>query len=163
MDYIFKDLFSQHGLQEREGQTRLCHEMLEAMFSGKIMLSDAGTGIGKTYAYLAAAIVVVLPVSAAWPAASGRTWGSPFVRCFLNGPLDCLDLLCKPSAHPPAEGNGTGRPWRGAIHGPSGGLNCFQPPDSATCLTCRQTMRVSLCTRSGVVAHKLPCLFYRWS
>lgn len=57
VDYIFKDLFSQHGLQEREGQTRLCHEMLEAMFSGKIMLSDAGTGIGKTYAYLAAAII----------------------------------------------------------------------------------------------------------
>ena len=57
VDYIFKDLFSQHGLQEREGQTGLCHEMLEAMFSGKIMLSDAGTGIGKTYAYLAAAII----------------------------------------------------------------------------------------------------------
>ena len=71
----------------------------------------------------------------------------------------CRYLLLAPSA----EGNGTGRPRRGAIHGPSGGLNCFQPSDSAACLTCRRTMRVSLCTRSGVVAHRLPCLFCRWS
>ncbi len=31
--------------------------MLDAMFENRIALSDAGTGIGKTYAYLTAAIV----------------------------------------------------------------------------------------------------------
>ena len=56
-DYIFKELFPQCGMKERQGQTSLCHEMLDAMFGGKIMLSDAGTGIGKTYAYLTAAVI----------------------------------------------------------------------------------------------------------
>ena len=56
-DYIFKELFPQCGMKERQGQTGLCHEMLDAMFGGKIMLSDAGTGIGKTYAYLTAAVI----------------------------------------------------------------------------------------------------------
>ena len=56
-DYIFKELFPQCGMKERQGQTSLCHEMLDAMFGAKIMLSDAGTGIGKTYAYLTAAVI----------------------------------------------------------------------------------------------------------
>ena len=34
--------------------------MLDAMFENRIALSDAGTGIGKTYAYLTAAIVYSL-------------------------------------------------------------------------------------------------------
>ena len=57
VDYIFKELFPQCGMKERQGQTSLCHEMLDAMFGAKIMLSDAGTGIGKTYAYLTAAVI----------------------------------------------------------------------------------------------------------
>ena len=44
-------------MTERPEQIRLSHTMLDAMFENRIALSDAGTGIGKTYAYLTAAIV----------------------------------------------------------------------------------------------------------
>ena len=36
----------------RPSQIELSHKMLDAMIHSKIALSDAGTGIGKTYAYL---------------------------------------------------------------------------------------------------------------
>ena len=35
----------------------LCHEMLDTLFEGKIALCDAGVGIGKTHAYLAACLL----------------------------------------------------------------------------------------------------------
>lgn len=57
VDMIFKELFPEHGMKERKEQTALCHSMLDAMFDSSLMLSDAGTGIGKTYAYLVAAVV----------------------------------------------------------------------------------------------------------
>ena len=57
VDMIFQKLFPEHGMKERAGQIELCHNMLSAMFEKKIMLSDAGTGLGKTYAYLVAAVV----------------------------------------------------------------------------------------------------------
>jgi len=57
LEMIFRTLFPQYGMKEREGQIDLAHDMLSAMFGDNIMLSDAGTGIGKTYAYLVAAIV----------------------------------------------------------------------------------------------------------
>ena len=55
IDHIFQDLLPAHGMAQRPEQIQLSHRMLEAMQDGKIALCDAGTGIGKTYAYLAAA------------------------------------------------------------------------------------------------------------
>ena len=55
IDHIFQDLLPAHGMAQRPEQIQLSHRMLEAMQDGRIALCDAGTGIGKTYAYLAAA------------------------------------------------------------------------------------------------------------
>lgn len=57
IDHIFKDLLPARGMAERPAQVALCHQMLNAMLTGSIALCDAGTGIGKTYAYLAAGTV----------------------------------------------------------------------------------------------------------
>ena len=57
IDHIFKDLLPNQGMPERPEQIALSHRMLEAMQGGGIALCDAGTGIGKTYAYLVAGIV----------------------------------------------------------------------------------------------------------
>ena len=57
LKHIFKELFPAQGLAERPAQTTLSLRMLDAMLSGKIAVCDAGTGIGKTYAYLAAGTV----------------------------------------------------------------------------------------------------------
>ena len=55
IDHIFKDLFPAQGMTERSEQIKLSHLMLDTMLDGDIALCDAGTGIGKTYAYLTAA------------------------------------------------------------------------------------------------------------
>ena len=57
IDYIFKTLLPQRGMAERPEQLRLCHSILDAMLDGSIALCDAGTGIGKTFAYLTAGIL----------------------------------------------------------------------------------------------------------
>lgn len=57
IDHIFKDLLPLQGMPERPEQIALSHRMLEAMQDGGIALCDAGTGIGKTYAYLVAGIL----------------------------------------------------------------------------------------------------------
>ena len=57
IDHIFKDLLPAQGMPERPEQIALSHRMLAAMQDGGIALCDAGTGIGKTYAYLVAGIV----------------------------------------------------------------------------------------------------------
>ena len=57
IDYIFKTLLPQRGMAERPEQIRLCHSILAAMLDGGIALCDAGTGIGKTFAYLTAGIL----------------------------------------------------------------------------------------------------------
>ena len=53
---IFRDLIPPNGMTVREEQISLCHAMLNALFQNKIILCDAGTGIGKTYAYLTACV-----------------------------------------------------------------------------------------------------------
>nr|WP_325259026.1 ATP-dependent DNA helicase [uncultured Oscillibacter sp.] len=63
IDHIFKDLLPLQGMPERPEQIALSHRMLEAMQDGGIALCDAGTGIGKTYAYLVAGIVFHSPLS----------------------------------------------------------------------------------------------------
>ena len=57
IDRIFKVLLPARNMAERPEQAALCHRMLEAMLEGGIALCDAGTGIGKTYAYLVAGTV----------------------------------------------------------------------------------------------------------
>ena len=57
IDYIFKTLLPQRGMAERPEQIRLCHSILDAMLDGSVALCDAGTGIGKTFAYLTAGIL----------------------------------------------------------------------------------------------------------
>ncbi len=54
IETIFRTLLPRSGMAVREGQVELCHNMLDAMADNKIALSDAGVGIGKTFAYLAA-------------------------------------------------------------------------------------------------------------
>lgn len=58
IDHIFKELLPAQGMKERSEQLLLSHRMLEAMLDGSIALCDAGTGIGKTFAYLVAGIAV---------------------------------------------------------------------------------------------------------
>ena len=57
IDHIFKDLLPTQGMAERPEQVVLSHRMLDAMLDNSIALCDAGTGIGKTCAYLVAGTV----------------------------------------------------------------------------------------------------------
>lgn len=57
IEKVFRDILPKHGLCVREAQIQLCHQMLDTMLGDKIALCDAGVGIGKTYAYLAACII----------------------------------------------------------------------------------------------------------
>lgn len=58
VEKIFRVLLPEQGLAVREEQIRLCHEMLDTLLEGKIALCDAGVGIGKTYAYLVACVLM---------------------------------------------------------------------------------------------------------
>lgn len=58
IEYIFRELLPKHGLKVREEQLRLSHEMLDALWGRQVALCDAGVGIGKTYAYLVACIMM---------------------------------------------------------------------------------------------------------
>ena len=57
IDMIFREILPRNGMAVREAQITLCHTMLNTMENNHIALCDAGTGIGKTYAYLIAGIV----------------------------------------------------------------------------------------------------------
>ena len=58
IERIFRVLLPQNGLAVREEQITLCHVMLDTLLENKIALCDAGVGIGKTYAYLTACILM---------------------------------------------------------------------------------------------------------
>lgn len=58
IEYIFRELLPRNGLKVREEQLKLSHEMLDALWGRQIALCDAGVGIGKTYAYLVACIMM---------------------------------------------------------------------------------------------------------
>lgn len=64
IDHIFKDLLPAQGMAERPEQLKLSHLMLDTMLEGGIALCDAGTGIGKTYAYLVAAVAADIRMGA---------------------------------------------------------------------------------------------------
>lgn len=55
--YIFEELLPGYNLSYRPEQAKLSHFMLDAMIHSRIALCDAGTGVGKTFAYLVAGIV----------------------------------------------------------------------------------------------------------
>ena len=57
IDHIFNDLLPAAGMAKRDKQIALSHNLLDAMLDMKITLCDAGTGIGKTFAYLTAGFV----------------------------------------------------------------------------------------------------------
>ena len=54
IDHVFRNLLPAHRMAERPAQVELSHQMLDTMLNNSIALCDAGTGIGKTYAYLVA-------------------------------------------------------------------------------------------------------------
>ena len=56
-EQLFRTVLPSQGMVVREGQIQLCHAMLDALFGRETALCDAGVGLGKTYAYLAAAIL----------------------------------------------------------------------------------------------------------
>lgn len=58
IETVFRELLPQHGLCVREEQIQLSHQMLSTLLGNKIALCDAGVGIGKTYAYLTACIIM---------------------------------------------------------------------------------------------------------
>ena len=64
IDHIFTDLLPAQGMAERPEQLKLSHRMLDTMLEGGIALCDAGTGIGKTYAYLVAAVAADIRMGA---------------------------------------------------------------------------------------------------
>ena len=86
IERIFRILLPQNGLAVREEQITLCHAMLDTLLKNNIALCDAGVGIGKTYAYLTACILLKkfapmgLPVPSRWwfppPALPFRTLSS---------------------------------------------------------------------------------------
>jgi len=57
VEQIFRQFFPARGMVTREGQIRLCHTMLDALFGREVALCDAGVGLGKTYAYLVACVL----------------------------------------------------------------------------------------------------------
>ena len=58
VEKIFRVLLPEQELAVREEQIRLCHEMLDTLLGERITLCDAGVGIGKTYAYLVACVLM---------------------------------------------------------------------------------------------------------
>lgn len=54
---IFRQQLPAHGMAVREGQIKLCHAMLGALYNKEVALCDAGVGLGKTYAYLVACLL----------------------------------------------------------------------------------------------------------
>ncbi|MBF4692260.1 ATP-dependent DNA helicase [Fusibacter ferrireducens] len=57
IDHIFKEIFPKYGFVVREDQVHLSKHIYENMKEQRISLSDIAVGLGKTHAYLIAAIV----------------------------------------------------------------------------------------------------------
>lgn len=57
LDRVFQEFLPEWGMAQRPAQLALSHQMLDAMLDDTIALCDAGTGTGKTYAYLVAGLI----------------------------------------------------------------------------------------------------------
>lgn len=60
IDYIFNEVFENFGFKKRHEQIELSKHMYTTMIDTAISLSDIAVGLGKTHAYLVAAIVYQL-------------------------------------------------------------------------------------------------------
>jgi len=58
IDTIFRNILPQYGREPRDGQIKLCHDMFDALAHKRIALCDAGVGIGKTDAFIIAALML---------------------------------------------------------------------------------------------------------
>lgn len=58
IEKIFRIILPQHGREPRDGQIELCHKMLDSLAGKRIALCDAGVGVGKTDAYIVAALML---------------------------------------------------------------------------------------------------------
>lgn len=57
IDVILREVFAKYGFVIREDQVSLSKHMYKNIVEGKILISDIPVGLGKTHAYLVAAIV----------------------------------------------------------------------------------------------------------
>ena len=57
ISHIFENIFTLYGYTIRKDQIKLSTQMYESMISNSISLSDIPVGLGKTHAYLVAAVV----------------------------------------------------------------------------------------------------------
>lgn len=60
IDYIFRSVFTNYGFVVRDEQVELSKQMYQILMGREILLSDIPVGLGKTHAYLIAAIVYSL-------------------------------------------------------------------------------------------------------
>ena len=83
---IFEELLPGYGLTHRPEQEKLSHFMLETMIHSRIALCDAGTGIGKTFAYLVARTgTSMIPASSRAADSKGRySYFTAFCKAMLE-------------------------------------------------------------------------------
>ena len=60
LDAVFMNVLPRHGFDVRDGQIELARHMLRALYERRIGLAEAGVGIGKTMAFIIAALLVKL-------------------------------------------------------------------------------------------------------
>ena len=60
LDAIFTNIMPKCGFGIRKRQIELAKQMLEALYHRKTLISEAGLGIGKTYAYILASLLIKL-------------------------------------------------------------------------------------------------------
>ena len=82
------------GFRAREGQTRLALAVARVLEQGGVLVAEAATGVGKTFAYLVPALlsgerVLLSTATTALPACAGpRPWATwPWVVGGLSGPV----------------------------------------------------------------------------
>ena len=64
VETIFRQQLPALGMAVREGQIKLCHAMLNALYNKEVALCDAGVGLASAK-----------PMRIWWPACSGRASG----------------------------------------------------------------------------------------
>lgn len=66
VEFIFREVFTQYGFCIRKDQVELAIHMYNAMMHREISMSDIPVGLGKTHAYLVAAVVYNLTNKRNW-------------------------------------------------------------------------------------------------
>ena len=60
LDAIFKYIMPKNGFSIRERQIDLAQQMLDTLYHRRTLIAEAGLGIGKTYAYIVASLIIKL-------------------------------------------------------------------------------------------------------